>query len=361
MSLQDLIGAAGTLARLAAIAALFLLLVGPHEAGHFAVAKLFRVRVHEFSIGMGTRVWSTVRSGTLYALRALPLGGYVRLSGMEPGDYDSPDGFHSKPALHRLLILAAGPAVNFMVAMAIMTGISVTQINDDPGKVVGVYTDRPAYAAGIRPGDSIRAVDGRSVRNDTDMRDAVQAKPTAPHEFLVRRPDGSTFTTTITPTYSEKDKRSIIGVDSAKVLTPAQAVWNGISFPVVATGAIAEGVYQVFSGEVPGGPLGPSGVSGPIGFGYIAYNVAGQGVLQFLVITALLSIALALTNLLPVPALDGGRMLVVLLEALRGRPFDRARAEAVQRAGLVALLALMVLIAFFDVQRIATGQFPGPR
>lgn len=361
MSPQDLLGAAGTLARLAAIAGMFLLLVGPHEAGHFSLAKLFHVRVHEFSIGMGTRIWSTVRSGTLYALRALPLGGYVRLAGMEPGDFDSPDGFHTKPAYQRLLILAAGPAVNFLVAMLIMTGISLSQLNDDPGKVVGVFQESPAYTQGIRPGDSIRAVDGQAVRNEADIRNIEEARPGAPLDFVVRRPDGSTFTTTITPTYNTEAQRYLIGIQSAKVVSPGQAVVTGVTFPFVATAAIGEGVYEVVSGRVPGGLLGPSGVSGPIGFGYIAYNVAGQGVINFLVIAALLSMALGLTNLLPVPALDGGRMLVVVLEKLRGRPFDRARAEAVQRAGLVALLALMVLIAFFDVQRIATGQFPGPR
>jgi regulator of sigma E protease len=110
---------------------------------------------------------------------------------------------------------------------------------------------------------------------------------------------------------------------------------------------------------VPGGFLGPSGVSGPIGFSYLAYHAASEGVVNYLVIAALLSMALGLTNLLPLPALDGGRIVVVLLEKLRGRPFDREREMAVQRAGLLALIALMALIAFLDVQRIAGGQFPG--
>jgi regulator of sigma E protease len=367
VSLQDLWGVGGSLIKYAAIAGMFLLLVGPHEAGHFALAKLFGVRVHEFSIGMGTRIWSGVRSGTLYALRVLPLGGYVRLAGMEPGDYDAPDGFHSKPAYQRLLILAAGPAVNFLVAGLIVTGITMTQLNNDPGKVDGVFANSPAAAQGIRDGDSIRAIDGRPIQRPEDIHNTVDATPGTPHTYLVRRPDGSTFTATVTAvpgtfTGDPNDrKRLLIGVKNHGLVTPLDAIWTGVRFPVVATGAIAAGVYEVISGTVPGGLLGPSGVSGPIGFGYIAYNGAGQGAVYFLSLVALLSMALGLTNLLPVPALDGGRMLVVLLEKLRGRPFDRARAEAVQRAGLVALLALMVLIAFLDVQRIASGQFPGPR
>src|SRR5205807_5795316 len=98
----------------------FLLLIGSHEAGHFSVAKIFKVRVHEFSIGFGTKVASSVRGGTLYALRAIPLGGYVRLGGMEPGEYDLPDGFHLKPAYQRLAVLLAGPVANFLTASVLV-------------------------------------------------------------------------------------------------------------------------------------------------------------------------------------------------------------------------------------------------
>jgi len=358
--LQDVLGALGSVAQWAVIIPLFLLLVVPHEGGHFAMAKLFRVRVREFSVGMGTRVWSTVRSQTLYALRVFPLGGYVRLAGMEPDDYEDPDGFHAKPAYQRLLILVGGPAVNFLVAMALMTGVSLlTQVNDDPGKVLAVVSNSPAYTHGIRPGDSIRAVDGRSIQQSEDIHDAEQRKPGQPLEFTVRREDGSTYRAQITPQFDKPSQRYLIGIQTANVVTPGQAVLTGVTFPYVSAIAIGQGVWQVATGQVPGGFLGPSGVAGPIGFSVIAHHAATEGVVNYLVIAALLSMALGLTNLLPLPALDGGRIVVVLLEKLRGRPFDREREMAVQRAGLLALIALMALIAFFDVQRIATGQFPG--
>ena len=111
---------------------------------------------------------------------------------MEPGDYDAPSGFHSKPALQRLLILAAGPAVNFLVATVIMTGIYLTEINSDPGKVVGVLRDGPAYAEGLRPGDSIVAVDGQRLKMPEDIRKAEDAKPGQPLTFTVRHADGKT-------------------------------------------------------------------------------------------------------------------------------------------------------------------------
>jgi regulator of sigma E protease len=357
---QDVLGALAAVGRVAAIVALFLLLVVPHEGGHFALAKLFGVHVREYSVGMGSRLWSTVRGGTLYALRAFPLGGYVRLAGMEPDDYDAPDGFHTKPAYQRLLILVGGPAANFLVAMIIMTGVALlTQVNDDPGKVVGVVQGGPAYAQGVRPGDSIKAVNGRPIRQYDDIRKAEDGRPGQALPFTIRRENGSTFQTDITPQYDKASNRYLIGVQTAQTVTPGQAILSGVTFPFVATVAIGQGVWQVATGEVPGGFLGPSGVAGPIGFSVLAYHAATEGVVNYLVIAALLSMALGLTNLLPLPALDGGRIVVVLLEKLRGRPFDREREMAVQRAGLLALIALMALIAFFDVQRIATGQFPG--
>ncbi len=359
--LQQLLEALATVGRVAAILALFLVLVVPHEGGHFAFAKLFRVRVREFSIGMGTRLWSTMRSGTLYAVRALPLGGFVRLGGMEPDDYEDPEGFHARPAYQRLLILLAGPGVNFVVATVIMTGVYLTQLNDDPGRVVGVFSNGPAYAQGLRPGDSVRAVDGRAIRSPEDIRNAEDGKQGRPLQFDVRRQDGSRFTATITPAYNQDQRHYLVGIQTAQVVTPGQAVMSGLTFPLASTAAIGQGVWDVASGRVPGGFLGPAGVAGPVGFSYIAYRAAAEGVINYLVIAALLSMALGLTNLLPLPALDGGRIMVVVLEKIRGRPFDREREMTVQRYGLVALIALMALIAFFDVQRIATGQFPGLR
>src|SRR3982074_1944694 len=115
-----------TLLYVVGVAGMFLLLIGPHEAGHFVFAKLFKVRVIEFSIGAGTKLWSVSRGGTLYALRLLPILGYVRMGGMEAGGFGQPDGFHSKHPLKRIAILAAGPVANFIVAILLITGFGLT-------------------------------------------------------------------------------------------------------------------------------------------------------------------------------------------------------------------------------------------
>src|ERR1700716_434668 len=315
---------------------MFLILVGPHEFGHFAFAKLFKVGVYEFSLGLGTRLWSMTRSGTVYSIAAIPFGGFVRLPGLQPGASDAPSSFHSKPAYQRLLILFAGPLVNFLMAALIFTGVGFLQLNSDPGKVLGVARDGQAYAQGIRPGDTILTVDGRSLSKPDDIRKVEDAKPGQPLTMTVRHEKGGAFTT-------------------------LNAVQSGALFPFAATKVLVQGMYQLVTGQIAGGFFGQQGATGVVGFGYFTYQAAAQGLVSYLTLVAFLSMALGLTNLLPLPALDGGRIVVVLLEKLRGRPFDRKREEAVQRAGLVALLALMALIAFFDVQRIATGQFPGIR
>src|SRR6266853_529694 len=134
-----------------AIAGAFLILIAPHEGGHFLLAKLCRVRVIEFSIGAGTKLVSFTRGGTLYALRLLPILGYVRMGGMEADDFVEPNGFHSRPPWQRIAILVAGPVANFLVAILLVTGIGLTQLNTDPGKVLGVVTSSPAAAAGLQP------------------------------------------------------------------------------------------------------------------------------------------------------------------------------------------------------------------
>jgi regulator of sigma E protease len=345
-----------------AIVAGFLVLVAPHEGGHFALAKLFGVHVKEYSVGMGTRLWSTVRGNTLYALRLIPLGGYVRLAGMEAGDDPKdPDGFHRKPAYQRLLILAAGPVTNFVLAAVLASGGYLTHVNTNPALVAAVIVPSPANTAGIRPGDSIVAVDGHPITRPEDIRNAESAGGGQPLRFTVRRADGQTVTLTIQPYYDPQAGHYIIGVENRPVVTPLDAVASGATFPFAAGRELLLGMWALVSGQVPGGILGPEGATGPIGIAAITYSAALAGLGDLLIVLAALSVALGLANLLPIPALDGGRMVVVLLEKLRGHPFDREREMAVQRAGLVVLLVLFAFIAYFDIQRLVTHQFPGLR
>jgi regulator of sigma E protease len=344
-----------------AVGGMFLLLIGPHEAGHFLFAKLFKVRVIEFSIGAGPRLWSMTRGGTVYALRALPILGYVRMGGMEGGDFEEPNGFHTKSALQRIMILVGGPLANFLVAMLLITAFGLTQVNSDPGKVFNVLTGSPAAAAGIQAGDSIRTVNGKAFTSPGLILQEEQAAPGAALTLTGVHADGSPFTYVVTP---KCDAQNVcqVGVGIPRQLFTAQtAVTDGVTFPFVAMGGIVQGLWALATGQVQGGLFGSQGLTGPIGIADITYQSVSQGPPTYIFLVALLSVALGFTNLLPLLALDGGRIMVVLIEVVRRRPFDRTTELNFQRYGLVALLALAAVISFLDIQRIATGQFPGVR
>ena len=341
------------------VVGMFLLLIAPHEAGHFALAKLFKVRVIEFAIGAGTRLWSTTRGGTLYALRAIPILGYVRMGGMEAGDFDDPNGFHRKAAWQRILILAAGPAANFVVAMICITGLNITNLNDDPGKVVSVQASSPAGLAGIQVGDRITTVNGQPM-SEGYIRHVEDQAPGASLTLTGLHADGRTFSYVVTPACAE-GKPCLIGIATARIITPWAAVVDGVRWPFKTVGDIVGGLVQLITGQVPGGLFGPKGVTGPLGIADVTFQAVGLGPATYVYFVALLSVALGFTNLLPLLALDGGRIVVVLIEVLRRRPFDRTAELNFQRIGLAALLGLAFVISVLDVQRIATGQFPGLR
>jgi regulator of sigma E protease len=342
------------------VGGMFLLLIAPHEAGHFLFAKLFKVRVIEFSIGAGTRLWSVTRGGTLYAIRLLPILGYVRMGGMEAGDFDDANGFHSKSAIQRILILVGGPAANFLVAMLLITAFGLTQLNSDPGKVLNVLPGSPAAAAGLHQGDSIRAVNGKPFNSPGLILQEEQAAPGATLTLSGVHSGGSPFTYVVTPKCDAQEVHCQIGVGiPRRLMDVPTAVSDGVTFPFVAVGGIVSGLWSLITGKVPGGLLGPQGLTGPIGIADVAAQSVSQGPPTYIFLVALLSVALGFTNLLPLLALDGGRIVVVVIEWLRRRPFDRTSELNFQRWGLVALLGLAAVISFLDIQRIASGQFPG--
>jgi regulator of sigma E protease len=348
-------GVLNSLLYVVAVAGMFLLLIAPHEAGHFAFAKFFKVRVIEFSIGAGTRLWSHTRNGTLYAIRAFPILGYVRMGGMEAGDFEEPNGFHHKSALQRILILLGGPLANCLVAIIVVAGFNMTQLNSDPGKVVAVGKDSPAAAAGFQPGDRLLTVNGKKIAKPDQIRKEEAAAPGAPLVIGGVHPDGKAFEYTVTPIC--KDNMCQVGFKIHGILTPQMALLDGLVFPVAAVTNIVQGLTQLVTGQIPGGLFGSQGLTGPIGIADVTYQSINQGFENYLFLVALLSVALGFTNLLPLPALDGGRIVVVLVEVLRRRPLDRAMELNFQRWGLAALLGLAAVISFLDIQRIVTGTF----
>jgi regulator of sigma E protease len=342
-----------------AICGMFLILIAPHEGGHFLAAKLFKVRVIEFSVGAGPKLFSFVRGGTLYALRAFPILGYVRMGGMEAGDFEEPNGFHSKQPWQRIGILFAGPIANFLIAMLLISGIGLTQLNDDPGKIQRVVAGTPAALAGIQVGDSVRTVNDKPVSVPGFISSEENSHPGQPLVLTGVHADGKPFTVTVTPNCKATGVCQIgVGV-APRIVTVQSAIQDGVTFPFVAVSGIVQGLDALIRGQVKGGLLGPEGLTGPIGIGAITAESVSQGPPTYVFLVALLSVALGFTNLLPLLALDGGRIVIVVVEWVRRRPFDRNMEMNFQRWGLVALLALAAIISFLDIQRLAAGQFTG--
>jgi regulator of sigma E protease len=276
---------------------------------------------------------------------------------MEADDFKDPNGFHTKSAWQKIVILAGGPAANFLVAMLIITGFQLTQLNSVPGKVVEVVAGSPAAGAGFRSGDSIQTVNGTVVSSPDQMRKQEDAGKGAPIVVGGVHSNGQHFQYVVTPKCTQGICQ--VGVRIQPILTTGAAIKYGVEWPVQAVGGIVQGLWSLVSGQVPGGLLGPQGLTGPIGIGAVTFSAVSQGPPSYLFLVALLSVALGFTNLLPLLALDGGRIVVVVIEWLRRRPFDRNTELNFQRWGLVALLAVAAVISFLDIQRIATGQFPG--
>jgi regulator of sigma E protease len=243
--------------------------------------------------------------------------------------------------------------------MLLITGFELTQLNDDPGKIQRVLAGKPAALAGLLVGDSIRTVNGKPVTAPGFISSEEDSHPGQPLVLTGVHANGQPFTITVTPICTATGVCQIgVGV-APRILTAQTALKDGVTFPFVAVSSIVQGLDALISGRVQGGLLGPQGLTGPIGIGAITAESVSQGPPTYIFLVALLSVALGFTNLLPLLALDGGRIVIVVLEWIRRRPFDRNMELNFQRWGLVALLALAAIISFLDIQRLVAGQFTG--
>lgn len=337
-------------------------LVFVHEFGHFIVAKYWNITVEEFGIGYPPRLAKIAEiGGTKYTINALPLGGFVRLAGEE--DPDIPGSFASKSRLARATTLVAGPAMNVVLAIGLYSAISLigapSPAADKAG--VGIYevqAGSPAAAAGLRPGDTVLKVDDITL-DPADVK-RLQAY-VASHadqaiQFLVERNGQVLDPITIEPRVSAGDTGGTIGVRigmafERKTYAPGQAVVRGFQ----ETGNLIVLMFDAI-GEIIQGTE-PLAVAGPVGIAQATGEIARSGLVWLMDFTALLSLNLALINLLPFPALDGGRLIFVIIEALRGgRRIDPRKERLVHFVGMVLLLGLMAFISYFDLVRVLSGQ-----
>lgn len=344
------------------------ILIFVHELGHFLLAKLLGVKVQIFSLGFPPKLVGKKWGETEYRLSIIPLGGYVKLMGENPDD-DVPAGeehraFAHHPLWHRALIVLAGPGFNLLFAVLALTLVfAVSGIPYAIPKVGEVMADSPAAQGGLKKDDLVTAIDGKPISRWDELVTAVRQSGERTLTLTVKRGEEE-LTLTLTPKlmettnlFGQKVSATLIGVAAGEHyavnrVNPLEALSSG----VVYTGRIVEvtvlSLWKLVTREIPINTLG-----GPILIAQVAGKQAEQGVNSLIHFMALLSVNLTLLNLLPIPVLDGGHLVFILWEAVRGKPLAMKHRELAQAMGLMLILALMVVVFYQDLQRLfASGQ-----
>ena len=350
----------------------FVLVLGPlvflHELGHYLAGRWFGVKAEEFSIGFGREIAGfTDRRGTRWKFGWLPLGGYVRFAGdMNPASQPSPEWlalpahersktFQAKALWKRAIIVAAGPIANFIVAILILSAFAVAYGQNSTPSVVGnVQPGSAAAAAGLQPGDRVTSLGGRSVETFTDMAKYTQLRPNEAVHIEFERGGQALAADTVIGVREERDRFGnhyrigVLGVvNSAPVVAPVsilEAPLIGIRQTIDIVQMTLDGLGQIITGRRSVSELG-----GPLKIAQVSGERLAMGPIEFAFLVALISINLGFINLLPVPVLDGGHLLFYAVEAVRRRPVEPKVMEWAFRGGLIAILALMLLVTLNDL------------
>ena len=322
---------------------IFCMLIFVHEFGHFITAKACGVKVNEFAIGMGPAFFQIERGETTYSLRVFPIGGFCAMEG-EDEDSDDPRAFNNKPAWQRAIVLAAGSAMNVITCIVLL--VAVYLIVGAATTTIGTVSDGyPAQEAGIRAGDRLVSIEGSEIKTWNDVSLNVPGEEAGTVKVVVDR-DGKELTFNVGTKYNEESGRYILGVKTKVVHSPVQAVAGGFKGTWNLTKFMYSTLKQLFTGEVSTKEL-----SGPVGIVYAVNTTASTGFMNVVYLAALLSLNLAIINMLPFPALDGGRLLFLAIRKITGRRVTDKMEGYVHLAGMVCLFALMIYVTFNDVIR----------
>ncbi|SNR64749.1 regulator of sigma E protease [Humidesulfovibrio mexicanus] len=335
-----------------------------HELGHFLVARMFGIGVKAFALGFGPKI-ASFRSGmTEYRLCAVPLGGYVMLAGESPEHDEEPAIpkdllFSLRPVWQRMCVVAAGPVFNFLLAWGIYWALFATQGQMGLAPTIGqVLPDSPAARAGLKEGDNVLTINGRSVTFWDDLTDQIQNSKDRPIALAIKR-DREHVSLEVTPelrqrknVFGETVTVPMLGIVAAKeivtmelsagqsLVLSAKETWRAIVNMVMALVKMIERVIPAES------------IGGPILIAQLINREAQEGIVGLLALAAALSANLGFVNLLPIPVLDGGHLVLFSLEAVTRKPLSlRARAAAM-RVGIALLAALMLFATYNDLRRL---------
>ena len=342
---------------------IFTLLVAAHELGHMWVAKRFGMKVEEFAIGIGpilARLWRG-RDGTLYTIRAFPIGGFVKIPGMLPDEEHLEGSFQSKPLHARFLTVLAGPlaSILFGYLLFVIIGLTAGLPSKATLQVGFVAPDMPAQAAGLRTGDILRAINGKPVESVEQAIQTVSNSVNKPLQLLIER-GGESLVVTVTPIAQEevidgkRQKVGRIGVrwHNLRQREPfLQVLAHAGLMTVGMTVAIVDGLRRLLFGQ---GNIHE--VGSIISIASVTNAAARLGIVEVADFAAKFSVMLGIINLLPIPVLDGGYLLIFMVEAIRRRKLSPEAMMRVQFAGLVIVLMIFVTVFSLDIYKLLTGK-----
>ncbi|MFO7153380.1 MAG: RIP metalloprotease RseP [Caldicoprobacter oshimai] len=331
----------------------FGILIMVHELGHFLAGRLVGIHAEEFSIGMGPKLFGFSRKGTQFSVRALPIGGYVKFLG-EDEKSDDPRAFNNASLWKRMAVIVSGPAMNILLAVVLLTVFYMSYgIYEVVPEILEVVEDSPADRAGLMPGDRIIQVDGVSVEGlqaqeaVEAIRNAIRQKGDNELEIVVRR-DGENISVKLVPEYSEQSDSYVIGIVFGRIRRYGLMPSIGLAFNQA--GRIMFLMVDmlralIFRGQGLNEVMGPVGIVGEIG------KAVQAGMQQLLSLAVIITLNLGIINLIPFPALDGGRLALLLIEGVRGKPLEPEKEGFIHFIGFVVLILLMVLVTYQDIMR----------
>lgn len=328
---------------LMALLAFSVLIIG-HEFGHFIMARVNGVKVLEFSLGMGPKIFSIKGKETEYLIKALPIGGYVRMYG-EEDDVNVVDdrAFSNKTSFQKLTIVAAGPIMNFIVAILFFSLVGGIQ-GHSTNIIDKVVENSPAMEVGIQAGDKITEVNGKMVTTWEDFLNEIFTGEGKPVNMQVER-NGEKIKLDLTPSYNDAEDRYQVGVYS-KVVKPNFI--DSVKYGLNQTGSTIRQTFGFF-GQLFKGKVSSDDVGGPISIIKISGRAAQQGILTLLNIMALFSVQLAIFNIIPFPALDGGWIFLLLFQIITGKEVNKEKVATINYYGFLALMGLMVFVLLKDI------------
>lgn len=336
---------------------LFGLIVLIHELGHFLLAKKNGIAVLEFSIGMGPRLFSTTKGETKYSIKALPFGGSCMMMGEDENESD-PRSFNNKSVGARISVIAAGPIFNFILAF-ICALIIIANVGYDAPVIGTVSEGYPAQEQGLKAGDTILKMNGQNIHFYRDIVIYLYLNPTEEINLTYRRENGEVAKAVLMPKYSAESDSYLLGISSTPYRTEITSIGEAIKY------SFYEIEYWVNSaikslGMMIRGKVKSDDIAGPVRIvsmidetvdNNMQYGLSSV-LLGLANMCVLLSANLGIMNLLPIPALDGGRLVFLIIEAIRRKPIDKEKEGYVHMAGMLVLMGLMVLILFNDIKSL---------